>query len=65
MAQIIDELRGLYLVYPPWLVSACLAIVGLGAAWILWKLIRFGMVIVVALLLLLIVTFAGWMILSS
>lgn len=64
MAQIIDEFRDLYLVYPPWLVTACLVVVGLGVGWVLWKLIRFGMVVVVTALLLAIVAFAGWAILA-
>ena len=65
MAPIIDEIKGLYLLYPPWLVTTCLVIVGLGLGWILWKLVRFGLVIVVTLLLLAIVGFAGWMILGA
>ena len=57
MAQIIDE------IYPPWLVTACLSVVGLGLAWVLYKLIKVGMVVVVTALLLAIVAFVGWMIL--
>ncbi len=63
MAQIIDEIKGLYEIYPPWLVTACLSVVGLGLAWVLYKLIKVGMVVVVTALLLAIVAFVGWMIL--
>ncbi|MDQ8203546.1 hypothetical protein [Pelagicoccus sp. SDUM812003] len=65
MAPIIDEIRGLYGLYPSWLVTTCLVIVGLGLAWLLWKLIRIGMVVIVTVLLLAIVGFAGWMILGA
>ncbi len=64
MAQIIDEIRELYEIYPPWLVTACLSIVGLGLAWVLYKLVKVGMVVVVTALLLAIVAFVGWMILT-
>lgn len=65
MAPIVDELRALYSVYPAWLVTTCLVIVGLGLGFALFKLIRFGLAVIVALLLLGIVGFAGWMILAS
>ena len=65
MAPIVDEIQALYGVYPPWLITTCLVIVGLGLGFVLFKLIRFGLVVVVALLLLAIAGFAGWMILAS
>ncbi len=65
MQQIVDQIGGLYDVYPAWLVTTCLAIVGLGLGWGLWKLIRFGLVVMVTLLLLTIVVFVGWMILGG
>ena len=65
MAQLIDEIKGLYDVYPSWLVTACLVVVGLGLGWVLWKLIRIGMVVLVTVALLAIVVFAGWMILAQ
>ena len=65
MAQLIDELQGQFALYPRWLVVTCLAIVGLGVAWAVWKLLRFGMVLGVTALLLVIIGFAGWMILAS
>ncbi|EDY84652.1 hypothetical protein VDG1235_4284 [Verrucomicrobiia bacterium DG1235] len=64
MAQLIDQIKGLYDIYPSWLVTACLVVVGLGLGWVAWKLIRFGMVVLVTVLLLAIVVFAGWMILA-
>lgn len=65
MAQIIGEFQKLFELYPKWLVVACLAVVGLGVGWVIWKLLRFGMVLVVTALLIAIVGFAGWMILGS
>ncbi|MBC2606445.1 hypothetical protein [Pelagicoccus albus] len=64
MAQLIDEIQALYEVYPKWLVTTCLVIVGLGLGWILWKVIRASMAILVTAALLAIVLFAGWIILS-
>ena len=65
MAQLIDEIKGLYDVYPSWLVTACLVVVGLGLGWVVWKLVRIGMVVLVTVALLAIVVFAGWMILAQ
>ena len=64
MAQLLDEIEGLYGIYPSWLVTACLVVVGLGLGWLLWKLVRVGMVLLVTVALLAIVVFAGWMILA-
>ncbi|WP_309024402.1 hypothetical protein [Pelagicoccus sp. SDUM812002] len=63
MAQILDEIQGLYGMYPSWLVTACLVVVGLGFGWVIWKLVRVGMVLLVTAALLAIMVFAGWMIL--
>jgi len=65
MALIVEEIRGLYALYPAWLVSACLAVVGIGIGYALFKILKVGMVIVVTALLAAIVGFAGWMILAS
>jgi len=65
MTQIIDELRKLFEVYPPWLVGGCMAIVAIGLAYVLWKLIKVGMVVLVTALLIGLVVFAGWMILTA
>jgi len=65
MAQLIDEIKGLYDVYPSWLVTACLVVVGLGLGWVVWKLVRIGMAVLVTVALLGIVVFAGWMILAQ
>lgn len=65
MAQLIDEIRGLYGTYPSWLVTGCLVVVGLGLGWLIWKLVRFGMAVFVTLALVAIVAFAGWMILTQ
>lgn len=64
MAQLLDEIKGLYGIYPSWLVTACLVVVGLGLGWVIWKLVRVGMVLLVTVALLAIVAFAGWMILA-
>ncbi len=64
MAQILDEIKGLYGIYPSWLVTACLVVLGLGLGWVVWKLVRVGMVLLVTVALLAIVVFAGWMILA-
>lgn len=64
MAQLLDEIQGLYDLYPSWLVTACLVVVGLGLGWVVWKLFRFGMALLVTTALLAIVLFAGWMILA-
>lgn len=64
MVQLLEEIRGLYGVYPPWLVTVCLLVVGLGLGWVAWKLIRVGVVVLVTVILLAIVVFAGWMILA-
>ena len=65
MARILDEIQTLFELYPRWLVVICLAIVGIGVGWCVWKLVRVGMVLLVTALLLAIVGFAGWMILGS
>lgn len=64
MAQIFDEIQELYGIYPSWLVTACLVVVGLGLGWVVWKVIRVGMVVLVTVSLLALVVFAGWMILA-
>ncbi|MEM9158964.1 MAG: hypothetical protein AAGB46_07920 [Verrucomicrobiota bacterium] len=65
MTEIIDQVQGLFEHYPKWLVIACLAIVGVGVGYVLWRVVKFGMMLVVALLLVALVGFAGWVIFSS
>ena len=64
MTSIVDEVLNLFELYPPWLVGACLVIVVAGVVYALWKLIKIGMVVLVTALLIGLVVFAGWMILS-
>jgi len=64
MTSIVDEVMNLFELYPPWLVTTCLVIVGLGLAYALWKLIKISMVVLVTVMLIALVVFAGWMILS-
>lgn len=64
MAGIVDEVLNLFELYPPWLVGACLIIVTTGLVYALWKLVKIGMVVLVTALLIGLVVFAGWMILS-
>lgn len=64
MAQIIDEIQELYGIYPSWLVTACLVVLGLGLLWVVWKLVRVGMAVLVTVSLVALVVFAGWMILA-
>lgn len=64
MAPILDEIKGLYGVYPSWLASACLLVVGLSLGWGLWKIVRAGVALFMTAAFLAIVFFAGWMILA-
>ena len=64
MGNIVDEVLNLFELYPSWLVSTCLIIVAAGVIYALWKLIKIGMVVLVTALLIGLVVFMGWMILS-
>jgi len=64
MTQIVDEVMKLFELYPPWLVGACMVVVAIGLIYVVWKLIKIGMVVLVTALLIGLVVFAGWMILS-
>ncbi len=65
MNEIVDEIKGLYEVYPPWLVTTCLAIVGAGLLYVLWRLLKFGMILVITLLLIALVGVAGWLVFAG
>jgi len=65
MAQLVDAIKALYGLYPPWLVTACLAVLGLALGWAAWKIVRFGMVVLLAGALFAIVAAVGWMIFVS
>lgn len=60
MAELIDEVRELLELYPPWLVTACLVIVGAGVLYLVWRVVKFGIVLVVTALLIALVAFAAW-----
>ena len=46
MADFIDQIRGLFELYPKWLVVTCLAIVGVGVGYVLWRVVKFGLMLV-------------------
>ena len=60
MAFAIEEIRKLFELYPPWLVTTCLAIVGAGLLYVVWRIVKFGIVLMVTALLIALVVFAGW-----
>ncbi len=59
MTELIDEVRELLELYPPWLVTTCLVIVGAGLLYVLWRVVKFGIVLVVTALLIALVVFAA------
>lgn len=65
MTQLIDEFQQLLETYPEWLVWTCLAVALVVFAWVLWRIIKFGMAIIVTVLLVGIVGFAAYVILTS
>ncbi len=60
MTELIDEVRELLELYPPWLVTTCLIVVGAGLLYIVWRIVKFGIVLVVTALLIALVAFAAW-----
>ena len=60
MTEWINEARELLAQYPPWLVTVCLVVVGAGALYALWRIVKFGIVLVVTALLIALVAFAAW-----
>ena len=60
MTEAIDKVRELLELYPPWLVMTCLIVVAAGVAYLLWRIVKFGIVLVVTALLIALVAFAGW-----
>jgi len=60
MTDLIEEVRELLKLYPPWLVTTCLIVVGAGLLYVMWRIVKFGIVLVVTALLLALVAFAAW-----
>ncbi|GEM_PF-688135 len=60
MTDLIEEVRELLKLYPPWLVTTCLIVVGAGLLYVIWRIVKFGIVLVVTALLLALVAFAAW-----
>lgn len=60
MTVVIDEIRKLFELYPSWLVLICLAIVSSGILYVVWRIVKFGIVLLVTALLIALVVFAGW-----
>ena len=60
VGQQYDEFRKLLEAYPPWLVITCLVIVSAGLLYVVWRIVKFGIVLVVPALLIALVAFAAW-----
>lgn len=60
MTAAIDEIRQLFELYPSWLVTTCLVIVAAGILYVVWRIVKFGIVLMVTALLIALVVFAGW-----
>ncbi len=60
MNEVIDQIRELLEMYPPWLVTVCLIVVGAGVLYVVWRVVKFGIVLVVTALLIALVAFAAW-----
>jgi len=65
MTDAIDEIRKLLELYPSWLVLTCLAIVAVGVLYVVWRIVKFGIVLMVTALLIALVVFAGWTLFAS
>ena len=65
MTQLIDEFNLLLASYPAWLVWGGLGVVVILLAWVIWRIIKFSMVIIVTALLLGIVGFVAYVIFTS
>ena len=60
MTDAIDEIRKLLELYPSWLVLTCLGIVASGILYVVWRIVKFGIVLMVTALLIALVVFVGW-----
>ena len=60
MTDLIEEVRELLELYPPWQVTTCLIVVGAGLLYVMWRIVKFGIVLVVTALLIALVAFAAW-----
>lgn len=60
MTDLIEEVRELLELYPPWLVTTCSIVVGAGLLYVMWRIVKFGIVLVVTALLIALVAFAAW-----
>ena len=60
MAFAIEEIGKLLESYPPWLVTVCIVVVGAGLLYVVWRIVKFGIVLTVTALLIALVIFAGW-----
>ena len=58
--DLVDEVRKLLEAYPPWLGITCLVIVSAGVFYVLWRIVKFGIVLVVTALLIALLAFAAW-----
>ena len=58
--DLVDEFRKLLEAYPPWLVITCLVIVSAGLLYVVWRIVKFGIVLLVTALLIALVAFAAW-----
>ena len=58
--DLVDEVRKLLEAYPPRLVITCLVIVSAGVFYVLWRIVKFGIVLVVTALLIALLAFAAW-----
>ena len=65
MTAAIDEIRKLFELYPSWLVTTCLIIVASGILYVVWRVVKFGIVLMVTALLIALVIFAGWALFGS
>lgn len=65
MAEFVDEIKGLFELYPTWLVAICLAIVGSGLLYVLWRLVKISMIVIITLLLIGLVGIAGWLVFAG
>ncbi len=65
MTQLVDEIQALFGLYPDWLVWTCLAVVALGVVWLVWRIVKFSMAVIVTALLVGLVGFAAYVIFTS
>jgi|TARA_B110000438_G_scaffold248660_1_gene251528 Zn-dependent membrane protease YugP len=65
MTAAIDEIRKLFELYPSWLVTTSLIIVAAGILYVVWRVVKFGIVLMVTALLIALVVFVGWTLFGS